>query len=221
MARVPGLVRLATAVSMPDVPVPETAKENAPASVRNVSASRERISSRIAIIAGSRWLSTGAAIARMMRSATGLGPGPSSRRSAACGIRGIDACGIEQAPDLLHAFARQRRERRAWLATGEAAQVHGGLQAGDAEAAGDGAGERRQPLLAVERLREASLPRVLEQLEAQLGRDAGDGENGPLRTRAQRGVDPRRGSRHHGEARGHRGREVRELRAVGAGFLEA
>jgi hypothetical protein len=39
---------------MPDVPVPETANEKAPSAARKVAASRERMSSRIAIIAGSR-----------------------------------------------------------------------------------------------------------------------------------------------------------------------
>ena len=80
-ARAPGFVRFATAVSMPAVPVPETAKENAPSPAWNMRPRRARTSSRVTIISGSRWLSTGACMARMIRGATGLGPGPSSRPS--------------------------------------------------------------------------------------------------------------------------------------------
>src|SRR5207247_3603633 len=47
----------------------------------NAGRSRARTSSRLAIMSGSRWRRTGAAIARITRGETGLGPGPSSRRS--------------------------------------------------------------------------------------------------------------------------------------------
>src|SRR5262245_30567151 len=145
MARVSGRTRFAIAASMPAVPVPDTANENAPSPARKTDASRVRISSRIAIIAGSRWLRPGAVMARMTRSETGLGPGPSSSRSATWGV---DACGIEQTPDLLHAVSGEGTERRTRVAAGQAGQVHRGLQAGDAESCRHGPRQRGQPLLA-------------------------------------------------------------------------
>ena len=65
----------------PDVPVPETANANDPSAARNTRPSRARTSSSSAIISGSRWLSVGAAIARITRGAVRLGPGPSRMRS--------------------------------------------------------------------------------------------------------------------------------------------
>ena len=52
----PRSTRFATAVSMPDVPVPDTANANDPSGARNIRASRARTSSSSAIISGSRWL---------------------------------------------------------------------------------------------------------------------------------------------------------------------
>src|SRR4051812_32300841 len=123
----PGRVTLAIAVSMPDVPVPDTANENAPSPAWNVAASCARMSSRIAIIAGSRWLRTGNAIARMTRSDTGLGPGPSRSRSA---TRDVGACGIEQAPDLVPAVGAHRLQGGGGFPPGRAPSVHAPLGAG-------------------------------------------------------------------------------------------
>src|SRR5215510_14927516 len=124
MARAPGRVRLAIAVSIPDVPVPETANENAPSAARKTRPSRARTSSRIASRSGSRWLSTGADIARITRGATGLGPGPSSRRSDVVERWG----GIEEHANPFHGIGGERRERRPRLARVKAREVESGFQ---------------------------------------------------------------------------------------------
>src|SRR5687768_6909802 len=68
---------------MPDVPVPDVAIVNDPSGALNNRASRARTSSSSSTKSGSRWLSTGAAIARMTRGGITLGPGPSNTRSTA------------------------------------------------------------------------------------------------------------------------------------------
>src|SRR5262245_7286187 len=218
VARVPGRVRFAMAASMPDVPVPETANENASGPALKATPRRARMSSRIAIISGSRWLSTGALIASMTRGATGLGPGPRRSRSVTCDV---DTDGIEQCPDLLDGVAGERTERRPRQAAVHPGQVEGNLQTGNPEARGDGSRERREPLLTLERFREPSRARVLEEFQAEVGRDAGDGEDCALRAGAQRAVGAWSRSRKHGERLGHRRRELGELRRIGARFLEA
>jgi hypothetical protein len=79
--RAPGAVTLRIPVSIPAVPVPETGSENAPSAAPKIRARRSRTSSRMRTIAGSRWLRTGFAMARMTRAETGLGPGPRRIRS--------------------------------------------------------------------------------------------------------------------------------------------
>ena len=79
--RVPSRTRFATTVSMPDVPVPDTANANEPSGARNRRPSRARTSSSSASMIGSRWLTVGDAIARITRGAVRLGPGPSRMRS--------------------------------------------------------------------------------------------------------------------------------------------
>src|SRR5215467_13383723 len=81
VARDPGRTMFATAVSMPDVPVPETANAKEPSGARNNRVSFARTSSSIATISGSRWPTVGAAIARMTRGDVMDGPGPSRIRS--------------------------------------------------------------------------------------------------------------------------------------------
>src|SRR5262245_48849297 len=71
----------ATAVSMPDVPVPETANANEPSGARNSRVNFARTSSSIATMRGSRWPTVGAAIARITRGDVMDGPGPSRMRS--------------------------------------------------------------------------------------------------------------------------------------------
>ena len=69
--------------SMPDVPVPDVAIVSDPSGALNNRPSRARTSSSSSTKSGSRWLSTGAAMARITRGGITLGPGPSSTRSAA------------------------------------------------------------------------------------------------------------------------------------------
>src|SRR5215510_9006459 len=71
----------ATAVSMPDVPVPDTAKANEPSGARNKRFSLARTSSSMATMSGSRWPTVGAAIARITRGDVMDGPGPRRMRS--------------------------------------------------------------------------------------------------------------------------------------------
>src|SRR5262245_66077831 len=118
------------AVSMPDVPVPDTANENASGRALNAAERRARRSARIAIISGSRWLSTGAVIASITRDATGLGPGPRRSRSVACDV---DAYGIEQCPDFLDGLAGERTEGRPRHAAVHAGKVERNLQTRDPE----------------------------------------------------------------------------------------
>src|SRR5205085_2135349 len=145
---------------MPEEPVPEMASASAVSGARNVAPSRDRMSSRIAIMSGSRWLRTGAAIARMMREATGLGPGPRSRRSV-CGS-------MQQRPYLLETIRRERRERRARIAARIAGKLHRRLQPRDTETRRHRARDRRQPLLHRERLGVTLCPRERKQLETEL-----------------------------------------------------
>ena len=65
----------------PTCPCRTCAMVKLPSGALNVRASRVRTSSRSVTRSGSRWLSTGAAIARMIRGAMRLGPGPRRIRS--------------------------------------------------------------------------------------------------------------------------------------------
>src|SRR6187455_2096830 len=78
---------LATAASIAEVPVPEVAIVNACSSALKRRRSDRRTSSSSGTKSGSRWLSTGAAMARITRGAMRLGPGPSR-------IRSVDGSGI-------------------------------------------------------------------------------------------------------------------------------
>ena len=78
----PSAIAFATAASIADVPVlADVAIVNALLSARNTRCKDARTSSSIGTKSGSRWLSTGAAIARMTRGVMRLGPGPSRMRS--------------------------------------------------------------------------------------------------------------------------------------------
>ena len=88
MPREPSATAFATAASIAEVPVPEVAIVNALLSARNTRCKEARTSSSIGTKSGSRWLSTGAAIARITRGGIRLGPGPSRMRS-------VDGSGIQ------------------------------------------------------------------------------------------------------------------------------
>ena len=195
----PGAVRLATAASMPDVPVPEIARLSAPGAAPNVPSRRARMSSRIAIISGSRWLSTGADMARMTRADTGLGPGPSSNvrmsltgncRCSRTGwtfesVTGLDAWRLGPAPSLgVSGTSGARGSPPVKPARSIAA-----LRPGDAEPGRDERGERRQPPLQVARLAVTAGAKVLVQPHAERRQHARDREDGARRADAERRVE--------------------------------
>src|SRR5579872_267632 len=142
---------------MPAVPVPDTAKVNAPSPARNTLARRLRIASSIAIMAGSRWLSGGAVIARVTRGSTGLGPGPSSRRSG--------TCGMEERANPFSRLVWKRQERRPGVATREARHLERDLQTRYTKTGRDGTRERRDAMLNRERRVVAAAADVIEHFE--------------------------------------------------------
>src|SRR5262249_32761829 len=141
-----------------DVPVPDTAKVNAPSPARKTLARRSRIASSMAIIAGSRWLSGGAVIARATVGSTGLGPGPSSRRSG--------TCGMEKRPDPFSRLIGKRQQRRPGIAARKTGHLERGLQPWNAEARRHGSRERRDAVLYGERRLVPAGLHVIEHLEA-------------------------------------------------------
>src|SRR5947207_2174238 len=107
---------------MPDVPVPETANAKEPSAAPKQRASRSRTSSSSRIISGSRWLSVGAAIARMTRGEVSDGPGPRRMRS----VSGSSDMNI----DLIDHFrfwntVALRRNRRRYVAELAVAETGG------------------------------------------------------------------------------------------------
>src|SRR3954471_23854304 len=178
MARVPARARLATAISIPEVPVPDTANENAPSPARNTRPSRARTSSRIAIISGSRWLSTGADMARITRGATGLGPGPSSKRSM--------VGGMEKRSNPFSGVRGKRQERRTRIAARQSRKIERALEAGNAESSRDRARERHHPMLDRPRLVDAAGAHERKQLEAGAGHQRGGRDDPAPGSGAQR-----------------------------------
>jgi hypothetical protein len=170
---------------------------SAPSGARNSQARRPRISSRIRIISGSRWLRTGAPIASMMRGATGLGPGPRSRRS---GMLMRVAGALERGPDLVDRRAVGRSERRPRRAAGIAGEIHRGLQARHTVDARHEPRDGREPALQLARLGVPSGAHGLVKGHAELRRDAGHRQDAARRPEAERRVERRRGTRDHRES---------------------
>ena len=188
---------------------------------------RARRSSMIRSMSGSRWLRTGATMARMMRGETGLGPGP-MQKALDVGQWGVghgDQLTVRASARVESVSNRPRMRRRpsssiggqrpAWLPTPVARERHRRLQAGDAESGGDRRRERRQRLLQRQRLVVAPRARQLVEPHAQIGHDVGDGHDRAARRRpsgwrrASARCRRRRGSR---AARARRDRRRRRRR---------
>src|SRR5687768_16838378 len=131
---------------MADVPVPEVAIVSARSSARITRPRSSRASSSRSTKSGSRWPSTGAAMARITRGEIRLGPGPNRIRSVDGSDNGMVQC-LELHADDVHHGGRRRAERRARRAAVEAHEIEGGLQAGHAVGAAYGSGDGRQTIL--------------------------------------------------------------------------
>src|SRR5680860_1308304 len=97
--RSPGSTRLTTTASRPALPVPDTGKVTR-LPVRKIARSCSAISSRMGVKSGSRWPSSGWAMAARTEGWTSLGPGPSRIRSGGyaaarvCALAAGPACGV-------------------------------------------------------------------------------------------------------------------------------